>query len=77
MAPSNWRIVRVVNQILQTVTRIQLALSAADMELLDAMAELTRSKRTDVVKSALGVIRVQISFFTQSPLLKTLDIARL
>jgi hypothetical protein len=37
------------------VTRIQLALSAADMELLDAMAELTRSKRTDVVKSALGV----------------------
>jgi hypothetical protein len=25
------------------------------MELLDAMAEVTRSKRTDVVKSALGV----------------------
>jgi hypothetical protein len=37
------------------MARIQPVLTAAELELVDQMAELTRSKRTDVVKSALAV----------------------
>ena len=37
------------------MARIQPALSPAELALVDQMAELTRSKRTDVIKSALAV----------------------
>ena len=37
------------------MTRIQPALSPAELALVDQMAQLTRSKRTDVIKSALAV----------------------
>jgi hypothetical protein len=37
------------------MARIQPVLSAAELALVDQMAELTGSKRTDVIKSALAV----------------------
>ncbi|HUK52331.1 MAG TPA: hypothetical protein VL099_03465 [Candidatus Binatia bacterium] len=37
------------------MSRIQPVLSPAELALVDQMAELTRSKRTDVIKSALAV----------------------
>ena len=38
-----------------STTRVQPVLSAAELELVDQMAALTQSKRTDVIKSALAV----------------------
>ena len=37
------------------MTRVQPVLTPAELDLVDQMAELTRSKRTDVIKSALAV----------------------
>src|SRR6266542_1161881 len=37
------------------MARVQPVLSATELALVDQMAELTHSKRTDVIKSALGV----------------------
>ncbi len=37
------------------MTRVQPVLSETELALVDQMAELTRSKRTDVIKSALTV----------------------
>lgn len=37
------------------MSRVQPVLSAAELALVDQMAELTHSKRTDVIKSALTV----------------------
>ena len=37
------------------MARVQPVLSAAELALVDQMAELTHSKRTDVIKSALAV----------------------
>lgn len=37
------------------MARIQPVLTPAELDLVDQMAELTRSKRTDVIKSALSV----------------------
>lgn len=37
------------------MARIQPVLTPTELALVDQMAELTRSKRTDVIKSALGV----------------------
>jgi len=37
------------------MARIQPVLSPTELELVDQMAELTRSKRTEVIKSALAV----------------------
>ena len=37
------------------MARIQPVLTPTEIALVDQMAELTRSKRTDVIKSALGV----------------------
>lgn len=37
------------------MTRIQPVLSKAEAELVDQVAELTRTKRTDVIKNALAV----------------------
>jgi hypothetical protein len=37
------------------MARVQPVLSPAELALVDQMAELTRSKRTDVIKSALSV----------------------
>jgi hypothetical protein len=37
------------------MTRIQPVLSKAEAELVDQMAQLTRTKRTDVIKNALAV----------------------
>src|SRR5271170_8511782 len=37
------------------MTRVQPVLSATELALVDQMAELTHSKRTDVIKSALTV----------------------
>ena len=38
-----------------SVTRVQPVLTPTELALVDQMAELTRSKRTDVIKSALAV----------------------
>ena len=35
--------------------RVQPVLTSAELALVDQMAELTQSKRTDVIKSALAV----------------------
>lgn len=37
------------------MARVQPVLSATELALVEQMAELTQSKRTDVIKSALGV----------------------
>jgi len=37
------------------MARVQPVLTAAELALVDQMADLTRSKRTDVIKSALAV----------------------
>jgi hypothetical protein len=37
------------------MTRVQPVLSATELALVDQMAELTQSKRTDVIKNALAV----------------------
>src|SRR5712691_5689797 len=37
------------------MTRVQPVLTPTELALVDQMAELTRSKRTDVIKSALAV----------------------
>src|SRR3990172_300472 len=37
------------------MTRVQPVLSAPELALVDQMADLTRSKRTDVIKNALAV----------------------
>lgn len=38
-----------------SATRLQPVLTAAELELVDQVAALTRAKRTDVIKSALAV----------------------
>ena len=48
-------IMRVESECDESMARVQPVLSATELALVDQMAELTHSKRTDVIKSALGV----------------------
>jgi hypothetical protein len=49
------------------MARVQPVLSPTELALVDQMAELTHSKRTDVIKSALGVYH----WFIRQALLKS------